>query len=341
MTETSSSGIIRSTRFLVVDGDKNALGSIQQFLESAGAPHITVAAAPIVALRVLQEPRSRIDCVICAHKKGTITGLQFLQSLRSGRWGVGKIRDVKFILMMNRLDVPAVQAADNAGVSGYFIGDLQREAFLTEIAKALTETGTESPLPKMQIAHINMSGVDMIFVPTDASFAQAGSAQQQNVVNALQAYMQEHLLAGAVTPVWQTEDSGLGYFASPQYHAMLASLTMDFVRSNLNRELTALRPPPYVSLSSKGGRAYAEWLASEAGDSDGALLLKGYEAPAEPAASGAGAARQKSAGVSGGPPPRQSADFGGPRVASPSRGVHGGPGTPECTERPDFSGPKR
>ena len=265
--------------------------------------------------------------------------MQFLQTLRSGRWGTGRIRDVKFILMMNRLDVAAVQAADNAGVSGYFIGDLQREAFITEIAKALTATGTESPLPKMQVAHINMSGVDMIFVPTDASFARAGSAQQQNVVNELRAYMQEQLLAGAVTPVWQTEDSGLGYFASPQYHAMLANMTMEFVRANLNRELTALRPPPYVTLSSKGGKAYADWLVSESGDQDGALLLKGYEAPAEPDASGP--APQRSAGVSGGPPPSQSADFGGPRESLPSRGVHGGPVAPERTEPPDFGGPKR
>jgi len=339
MTETNSRDIIRRTRFLVVDGDKGALDSIQQFLEAAGAAHVYLAAAPIVALRTLQEPSSRVDCVICAHKKGTITGLQFLQTLRSGRWGTGRIRDVKFILMMNSLDVTAVQAADNAGVSGYFIGDLQREAFLTEIAKALVATGTESPLPKMQIAHINMSGVDMIFVPTDAAFARAGSAQQQNVVNELQAYMKEQLLAGAVTPVWQTEDSGLGYFASPQYHAMLATMTMEFVRANLNRELTALRPPPYVALSSKGSAVYAAWLAAESGDSDGALLLKGYEAPPAPHTSSP--APQKPAGVSGGPPPSQGADFGGPRVASPSRGVHGGPGMPARTEKPEFGGPKR
>ena len=340
MVETKSSNIIGSTRFLVVDGDKNALSSIQQFLEAAGAPQVYVAAAPIVALRTLQEPSSRVDCIICAHKKGTITGLQFFQTLRSGRWGTGRIRDVKFILMMNRLDVTAVQAADNAGVSGYFIGDLQREAFITEIAKALTATVTESPLPKMQVAHINMSGVDMIFVPTDATFSRAGSVQQQNVVNELRAYMQDQLLAGAVTPVWQTEDSGLGYFASPQYHAMLANLTMEFVRANLNRELTALRPPPYVTLSSKGGTAYADWLVSESGDPDGALLLKGYEAPPEPDASGP--AREMPAGVSGGPPPSQGATFGGPRVTSTSRGVHGGPIAPEQrAELSDFGGPKR
>ena len=40
MAETKGSNIIRSTRFLVVDGDKNALSSIQQILEAAGAPQV-------------------------------------------------------------------------------------------------------------------------------------------------------------------------------------------------------------------------------------------------------------------------------------------------------------
>jgi len=80
--------------------------------ELPGAPQVYPAPAPIVALRVLQDPNASVDCVICAHKTGPITSLEFLQTLRPGRWGVDKIRDVKFTLSMKRLDVSSAQVAD-------------------------------------------------------------------------------------------------------------------------------------------------------------------------------------------------------------------------------------
>jgi len=96
----------------------------------------------------------------------------------------------------------------------------------------------------------------------------------------LQTLMQEQQLGGAVTPIWETPDRGVGYFAPPQFHAALASLTLDFVQSNLNREISVLRPPPFAVLASPGSPAYAALMASEqAGvqEVDGVLYLKGYE----------------------------------------------------------------
>jgi len=327
MSDITGSGIIRRTRFLVVDGDKAALSSVEELLRTAGAPHVYLASAPLLALRTLQDPHARVDCIICAHKKGTITGLQFLQSLRSGRWGGGKIRDVKFILTMKFLDVTAVQVADSANVSGYYIGELDREAFIAEIVSALTNSRAASPLPRMQVAHVNLSGVDFIFVPFDAAFAQAELGYQQGVVNELQSLMQAQLLAGAVTPVWETADHGVGYFSSPQYHATLAALTLEFIRTNLNREMSVLRPPQHVALVSTGSAAYAELLAAEFA---GAVA----DGP------GAGTAPD---GVFGGSPPspavRETAETSRPRVAL-SRGVHGGsPQVPRQSDAPDFGGP--
>lgn len=320
MSEIAGSNIIRQTRFLLVDGDKTALAAVEQLLKSHGAPHVYVTTAPILALRVLQDANSRVDCIICAHKSGNITGLQFLQSLRAGRWGAGRIRSVKFILTMNRLDVEAVKVADASGANGYYVGELERVAFIEEISKALASERGVSPLPKMQVAHVNMSGVDFIFVPIDAGFAQAEAANQQEVMADLQTLMQEQLLAGAVTPVWEKPDHGIGYFAAPQHHSLLAALTSDFVRANLNRELTVLRPPRYATLSSPGSAAYAAYLAATTGNTDlgsGELNLKGYEAR-DPNAGG----------VAGGSPPPPA----GPPAAT-GRGVHGGP------QAPDFGGP--
>jgi CheY-like chemotaxis protein len=286
MSGIAEAEVIRRTRFLVVDGDKDALSSIERYLQACGAPQVASAPAPLAGLRVLQEPRANFDCVICAHKRGTITGLQFLQGLRAGRWGGGKIQNVKFILMMGQLDVEAVQMCDRSGISGYFIGDVKQTAFagefIKEVIKALTSTSMVSPLPTIKLAHVNVSGGDFVLVPFDTGFVQAGLAAQQGVMNQLTALMQEQQLGGAVTPVWETPGRGLGYFAPPQHHARLASLTLDFVQGNLNREISVLRPPSFAVLASPGSAAYTAYMAAEqkvAPTPDDVLDLKGFEVP--------------------------------------------------------------
>lgn len=286
MVGIADADIIRRTRFLVVDGDKAALAAIEQYLQACGAPQVFITSAPLAALRILQDPRARVDCVICAHKRGTITGLQFLQGLRSGRWGGGKIQSVKFILMMAQLDVSAVQVGDRSGISGYYVGELKQQSLAEEILKALTSTRMVSPLPTMQVAHVNMGGADFVLVPFDTGFAQAGLASQQATMGRLASMMQEQQLGGAVTPVWETPDHGVAYFAAPQHHARLAGLTLDFVQANLNREISVVRPPPFAVLASPGSAAYTAFIASEqetapaiAAGPDDVLDLKGFEVP--------------------------------------------------------------
>jgi len=290
MNAGAGADVMRRTRFLLVDGDKGPLAAIEKFLLACGAPHVYTAPAPLAALRILQDPLAKVDCVICAHKHGTISGLQFLQGLRAGRWGPGRIQNVKFILMMGQFDVSAIQTADRSGVSGYYIGVPKPKALLAEIIKALTAEKAISPFPAFQVAHVNMGGADFVLVPFDESFAHADVGAQQVAVGQMQTLMQEQLLAGAVTPVWETADHGVGYFAPPQFHVALGGLTLDFLHSNLNREITVLQPPPFAVLSSAGSDAYAEYIASERKKTQGpddVLYLAGFEAPR---------------GVNGGPP---------------------------------------
>ncbi len=282
MTGIADADVIRRTRFLVVDGDKDALSRVEQYLLACGALQVFLAPAPLAGLRILQDPKSRIDCLICAHKRGTITGLQFLQGLRSGRWGGGKIQSVKFILMMGQLDVAAIQAADRSGISGYLVGDLNQQTVAADVTKALTQDRGVSPLPTMQVAHVNVSGADFVLVPFDTGFAQADVGYQQGVMSQLNTLMQEQQLGGAVTPVWEIPGQGLGYFAPPQHHARLQSLSLDFVRANLNREISVLRPPPFAVLASPGSAAYTAYMASEQKSGptpDDVLDLKGFEVP--------------------------------------------------------------
>ena len=282
MNAGAGAEVVRRTRFLLVDDDKGPLGAIEKFLLACGAPHVYATPAPLAALRILQDPLAKVDCVICAHKHGTISGLQFLQGLRVGRWGPGRIQNVKFMLMMGQFDVSAVQTADRSGVNGYYIGVPKPKPLLAEIIKTLTAEKAVSTLPAMQVAHVNVGGGDFILVPFDASFARAAVSAQQGAVSQLQTLMQEQLLAGAVTPVWETENHGVAYFAPPQHHAALGGLTRDFLHSNLNREITVLQPPPFAVLSSVGSDAYAEYVASKQQNAQGpgdVLYLAGFEAP--------------------------------------------------------------
>jgi CheY-like chemotaxis protein len=282
MTGIADGDVIRRTRFLIVDGDKAALSTAEQYLLACGAPKVFLTSAPLAALRILQDAHARVDCVICAHKRGTITGLQFLQGLRAGRWGGGRIQSVKFILMMSQLDVSAVQVGDRSGISGYYIGDLKQQSLAEEIVKALTSKGLVSPLPTMKVAHVNMGGADFVLVPFDTGFSQADPASQQGVMSQLASEMQEQQLGGAVTPVWETPGHGVGYFAAPQHHARLAGLTLDFLNANLNREISVVRPPAFAVLTSPGSAAYTAYMASErkgSGGPDDVLDLTGYEVP--------------------------------------------------------------
>lgn len=282
MIGIADADVIRRTRFLIVDGDKAALAHIEQVLLACGAPQVLMATAPLAALRIIQDPRAKVDCVICAHKRGTITGLQFLQGLRSGRWGGGKIQSVKFILMMGQLDVAAVQAADRSGISGYYIGDLKPQDFVTEIIKVLASDRAISALPTMKVAHVNVSGADFVLVPFDFGFAQSDIGSQQGVMGQLTSLIQEEQMGAAVTPIWETPDRGVGYFAAPQHHGRLATLTLDFVQANLNREISVVRPPAFAVLASPGSAAYAALMAAEDRGEQvppDVLDLKGYEVP--------------------------------------------------------------
>lgn len=280
MSPTADAEVFRRTRFLLVDTDKGAINAIEKFLLACGSPQVHKAPAPIEALRVLQDAHAKVDCVICTHRKGNATGVQFLQGLRAGRWGGTRIQHVKFILMMMEFDLDAVQAADRSGVSGYYIGVPRPRALAAAIVKALTSEKGVSPLPALQVAHVNVSGADFVLVPIDESFAHADPSVQQNTVGQLQNLMREQQLAGAVTPVWETADHGLGYFAAPEFHAQLSGITPDFVQTNLNREMTVLRPPPFAKLSSPGSEAYTAYLKAEdekVAGMDDVLDLSGFE----------------------------------------------------------------
>ena len=78
--------IINQTRFLVIDSEPAVGEALRRFLLGEGAPAAHFAASSLLALRMLQDRKTQIDCVICAHRPAN-SGIEFLTNLRSGRWG--------------------------------------------------------------------------------------------------------------------------------------------------------------------------------------------------------------------------------------------------------------
>jgi len=97
--------VITRTRFLVVVADPKIGEALRRFLASEGALGAHLVQSPVLALRILQDRRTPIDCIVCAHHAGAFSGLEFLANLRAGRWGGPSLQHLKFIVMMNSADI--------------------------------------------------------------------------------------------------------------------------------------------------------------------------------------------------------------------------------------------
>ena len=169
--DKSQKTIIGQTRFLVVDPQPAVGEALKRFLMSEGSPAVHVATAPVFALRILQDRRMPVDCVICAHTPDTISGLEFLTNLRAGRWGGLTLQNVNFILMMAARDSAVMKAADSVKVTGYILGGLGKENVRQSIVKALDPQGAAQVLPNFKVAHLRASETDVVVAPFPQSLA--------------------------------------------------------------------------------------------------------------------------------------------------------------------------
>jgi len=234
-------GIISRTRFLLVDSDKSVLDKLERYLLMAAAPKVYTANSPLLALRIMQDRRTPVDCVICPHKQGRISGLEFLQNLRLGRWGGGALRGMKFILMMKNMEESVVQIADSFHVNGYIAGELERDGVTDAVVKALTGAETNSPLVRQPIAHLNLGGHNVLLMPLSHVFGDLTIEKQQAVVDAAQAAAGVARILGQVIPIWSLGEGRTGFLAPPQFHGTLANLTVDYAQRHLNQTVSVPR----------------------------------------------------------------------------------------------------
>jgi class 3 adenylate cyclase len=135
----------------------------------------------------------------------------------------------------------------------------------------------------IKIAHVKAAGTEFVFVPLAAEVARLASAEQGAVVAQLREICRIARLDGVVVPVWRSAN-GLAFVADKSLQPLLARfLTLDFVRNNLNRQLTAALSPQLARLTT-------DPLADPALRPPATQVPASAAAPAaRPAAAGAGA----------------------------------------------------
>jgi hypothetical protein len=92
-------------------------------------------------------------------------------------------------------------------------------------------------MPRFKVAHVKQSGIDMIIIPVDSSFGGKTPRDQQGIMNDLQRHAQSAGLAGAVVPVWEEAVGQMGFRAPTAWHPFFMSINLQWVWSNINREL--------------------------------------------------------------------------------------------------------
>lgn len=93
-------------------------------------------------------------------------------------------------------------------------------------------------MPEYKVAYIRQQTVDLIIIPLDNAFHYKTPAQQEQTIQALQAYSSSAGLRETVVPVWETPDGRMGFIAHTNWHPFFRSIDMVFVPQNINRTLT-------------------------------------------------------------------------------------------------------
>ncbi|MHB1207202.1 MAG: hypothetical protein ACYCZX_16660, partial [Rhodospirillaceae bacterium] len=229
--------IISQTRFLVVDSEAAVGEGLRRFLISEGAPAVHVAPSSILALRVLQDRRTPVDCVICAHRPEALSGVEFLSNLRAGRWGGPPLQYISFVLMLAARDKAAMEIADGMRVTGYILGGLGKENVRNSILNALDPRGMAQALPNFKVAHIRASESDLIVAPFPPSFGRLRMEKQQQAIQAVAAAAQKEQLSGGVAAIYAAENGETAFVAPAAYERFLSRLTVESVGKMLNRAI--------------------------------------------------------------------------------------------------------
>jgi len=89
----------------------------------------------------------------------------------------------------------------------------------------------------LKVAHVREQGIDLIICPLDDSFDHKGADDQRRAVSEIQLRSRSAGLAGTVVPVWNS-GGRMAFLAPTNWHAFFQSISIEWVWSNVNRQLS-------------------------------------------------------------------------------------------------------
>lgn len=93
-------------------------------------------------------------------------------------------------------------------------------------------------MPRLKIAHVYHQGQTLIIIPLESSFGGNPLARQQEINAELQMRASAAGLVGTVVPVWDGGQGRMAFLAPQNWHPFFRSINLQWVATNLNRELS-------------------------------------------------------------------------------------------------------
>jgi hypothetical protein len=93
-------------------------------------------------------------------------------------------------------------------------------------------------MANFNVAHINEQGFNLIIVPLESSFDSKNLSAQNAFQNSLQACAKKAKLSGTIVLVWLNSFGQMQFLAPQNFHGFFQSIDMDFVKYNINTQLT-------------------------------------------------------------------------------------------------------
>jgi hypothetical protein len=92
-------------------------------------------------------------------------------------------------------------------------------------------------MPRYKVAHVKEQGVNLVIIPLESRFGSSSNRDQAQIVSELQLRSEAAGLAGTVVPVWDAGSRRMGFFAPPNWRNFFGSVNLQWVFTNINKEI--------------------------------------------------------------------------------------------------------
>jgi len=237
MQSSSECDPVSRARVLIISDNKAFIEIAERYLILAGVARVFVAQNALLGLRILQDHKANIGCVLWSAP----AGVEFLVNLRSGRWG-GGLKRQRFILYLPTRDVTTIRKAVSLAVNAVVVGMPDREEFSNGVRRAIASEVPHVPLEVFQAAHLNYRGMEALFVPLPDGFEVSSDRYQTELAAGLAEAAFEIQIACPLVMIWRSRDGASHVRASAELLSFLKDLSIEFITSNLNRYLLVDKP---------------------------------------------------------------------------------------------------